>query len=89
MARWLRDQGIAVFLLKYRVVQTTPEHRARLFAEQSSAHVNPEVPPILPLELADARAALKYVRAHAGDLGVVPTRVGMIGASAGAVVTLS
>jgi acetyl esterase/lipase len=51
--------------------------------------VNAEIPAILPLAVADGRGALEYVRAHAVDFGVVPTRVGMLGASAGATLVLS
>src|SRR4051812_42075714 len=89
LARWLTDKGVTAFLLKYRVVQTTPEHRARLFASTTASHVNAEIPAILPLAAADGRAALEYVRAHAVEFGVVPTRVGMLGASAGATLVLS
>src|SRR5215467_5212218 len=89
MARWLRDQGITVFLLKYRVVQTTPEHRTRILGKDALAHIEREIPAILSLASADGRAALKYVRDHAADFGIVPTRVGMVGGSAGAMLTVS
>jgi acetyl esterase/lipase len=89
IARWLTARGVTAIVLKYRVVPTTPEHRARLFAGPPAAHVDPEIPPILPLEVADGRAALAYVRAHAAELGIVPTRVGMLGASAGSVLAVS
>jgi acetyl esterase/lipase len=47
------------------------------------------VPAILSLALADGRAALKYVHDHAAEFDIVPTRVGMIGASAGAILIVS
>lgn len=89
IARWLRDRGVTAFVLKYRVAQTTSEHRIRLFSERGTAHVDSEVPAIAPLALADARAALRYVRAHAAELGIVPTRVGVLGGSAGAVLAVA
>lgn len=89
IARWLNERGITAFVLKYRVIQTTPEHRARLFASTPVSHVNAEVPAILPLAVADGRAALEYVRAHGREFGVDPTRVGMFGASAGAALAIS
>lgn len=89
IAQWLTARGVTAIVLKYRVVPTTPEHRARLFSGPPQAHVDSEIPPILPLEVADGRAALAYVRAHAAELGIVPTRVGMLGGSAGAVLALS
>lgn len=89
IARWLNGRGVTAFVLKYRVVQTTPEHRARLFASAPQPHVNAEIPAILPLAVADGRAALEYVRMHAVEYGVVPTRVGMLGGSAGATLAAS
>jgi acetyl esterase/lipase len=89
LARWFNDRGVTAFLLKYRVLQTTPEHRARLFASSMTSHVDSEISAILPLAAADARSALDYVRAHAVEFGVVPTRVGMLGASAGATLLMS
>jgi acetyl esterase/lipase len=90
LARWLRDRGITAFLLKYRVLQTTPEHRTRFFSERNPVpHIDSELPEIIPLAVADGRAALNYVRAHAREVGIVPTRVGMIGASAGATLVTS
>jgi acetyl esterase/lipase len=38
---------------------------------------------IMPLAIADGRAAVTYVRAHASEFGVTPERVGIIGFSAG------
>src|SRR5262245_39852600 len=89
MAEWLRRLGITVFILKYRVIPTTAEHRAAMFAEGPNSHSARELPSILPLEMADGRAALNYVRAHAVEYGIAPTRIGMLGASAGAVLAFS
>ncbi|WP_420381799.1 alpha/beta hydrolase [Novosphingobium sp.] len=36
-----------------------------------------------PTQLTDAKRAIRWVRAHAGDYGVDPSRIGMIGFSAG------
>jgi len=36
-----------------------------------------------PTQLIDAKRAIRWVRAHAGDYGVNPSRIGMIGFSAG------
>jgi predicted esterase len=76
-------------VLKYRVLQTTPEHMRRLFAESPSAHLAEELASVFPLAMADARSALTYVRAHAAEFQIVPTRVGVIGFSSGAMLTLS
>jgi acetyl esterase/lipase len=87
-AEWLRARGITAFLLKYRVQQLTPEHIGRLFGESVEETQNESIP-VFPLALADARNALTYVRAHADEFGISPTRVGVIGGSAGAMLTIS
>jgi len=89
MAEWLRGLGITVFLLKYRVIPRTSEHRALLFTSQGRSDLEWELPSILPLDVSDGRAALRYVRSHASEFGIVPTRVGMLGASAGAMLAFS
>lgn len=76
VARWLQARGIAAFVLKYRI----PEKRQE------------GVPPmdmdaVSKTGIADAIQALKVVRASAEKWGLSPERVGMIGFSAGAMVT--
>ncbi|MCI0486470.1 MAG: alpha/beta hydrolase [Blastocatellia bacterium] len=44
---------------------------------------------IIPLAVADGFAAVSYVRKHATELGVSPTRIGLMGFSAGGTVTAS
>ena len=87
VGEWLRARGITAFVLKYRVLQTTPEHIGRLFGE--GVKENPrETASVFPLAVADARSALTYVRAHADEFGISRTRVGVIGFSAGAMIFL-
>ena len=89
VGNWFRNRGITAFVLKYRVLQTTPDHMnpKRLFGE-TVKQTNEETAPVFPLAVADARVALAYVRAHAADYEVLPNRVGMIGFSAGAMLAL-
>src|SRR5207244_5644927 len=47
------------------------------------------VAPIVKLALADRKAAIGYVRAHAREYGVNPERIGIIGFSAGGTVAAS
>ena len=90
VGQWLRDRGITAFVLKYRVLQTTPEHmEARRLFSESVKQTHEETAPVFPLALADARSALTYVRAHAEEFEISPTRVGVIGFSAGAMLTVS
>src|SRR5260221_2474438 len=74
VAEWLRARGITAFVLKYRVLQTTPEHMGRVVAE-SVKHIDEEMAPVFPLAMADARTALGYVRGHAIEFGILPTRL--------------
>lgn len=60
VAEWLNEQGIAAFVLKYRM---------------PNKHKN------VPLE--DAWQAIRYVREHASELHVNPSKVGIAGFSAG------
>ena len=61
-AKWLNSQGIAAFVLKYRL--------------------NPDGYKVPTIYL-DAARAIRTVRSHAGDWGLDPKRVGVIGSSAG------
>ncbi len=88
VGEWLRARGITAFVLKYRVLQTTPEHIGRLFGESAKEN-HGETASVFPLAVADARSALTYLRAHADEFGISRTRVGVIGFSAGAMLTIS
>jgi acetyl esterase/lipase len=61
VARWLNRQGIAAFVLKYRI---GPKYTTET-------------------SLLDGLRAVRLVRANAGKLGISPTRLGMLGFSAG------
>lgn len=41
------------------------------------------VPDCFPALICDAKSAVRYLRAHAGQLGIDPARIGVLGASAG------
>ena len=88
VGQWLRARGITAFVLKYRVLQTTPDHVGRILGESVKQN-HEETAPVFPLAVADARSALTYVRAHAEEFEISPTRVGVIGFSAGAMLTVS
>ena len=94
VAQWLADHGVAAFVLKYRLDRTPADDQGALKAmgERFGAAARSgadHAPPLhQPLAIDDAQAALKLVRARAGDWGVDPGRVGMIGFSAGAMTAL-
>lgn len=86
VAAELNQRGIAVFLLKYRVVPTPVDIPGLMgvFAEMRERSKEGEV--ILPnLEgKADTQAAVALVRARSNEWGIDPAKVGLLGFSSGA-----
>ena len=96
VARALADQGVAAFVLKYRLNPTPEDMDA--FAESMRAMFAGGPPrqtdPVkaaerLAPQIADARAAFALVRERADEWNVDPDRIGMVGFSAGAMLTLA
>lgn len=96
VARALADQGVAAFVLKYRL-QPTPESldgfkesMNRTFAPVAGTPgAAPRPPrPDLTNQLQDAEAAYRLILQRAKEWGVNPDRIGMIGFSAGAGLTM-
>ena len=97
VARALAAKGVAAFVLKYRLNPTPPEMPAfeQSMREMFSgvARTAPRMDPQqaiagIGLQIADARAAFALVRKRAAEWHVNPDRVGMVGFSAGAMLTL-
>lgn len=93
IGHWLADHGVAAFVLKYRLLPTSPDEAAFMneTLPKILASLNSKAPPPdikAPLATADAIAALKLVRANASRWSIDPSRVGMIGFSAGAMTTM-
>lgn len=97
VARALADQGVAAFVLKYRL-NPTPTDMAgfeRSMTEMFSATAQrPRPDPQtmmagLAPQIADARAAFALVRGRSAEWRIDPDRIGMVGFSAGAMLTLA
>jgi acetyl esterase/lipase len=100
VARALAAKGVAAFVLKYRLNQTPAslEDFARPPAPRPAPPTGAAAPPrtlgsdmasrIAPM-LADANAAFALVRANAAKWRIDPDRIGMIGFSAGAALTMT
>lgn len=97
VAKALAAKGVAAFVLKYRLHQTPSDMAA---FEQSMrdmfsgvARSAPPGPasamPGLSPQIADARAAFALVRRRATEWHVDPDRIGMVGFSAGAMLTMA
>jgi len=96
VAKALADKGVAAFVLKYRLNQTPADMAGfeRSMAEMFSATAKRPAPPRDPAaayapQIADARAAFALVRARAAAWHVDADRIGMLGFSAGAMLTMS
>jgi len=96
VARALADRGIAAFVLKYRLNQTPADLDgfARSIREMLSGPRpprdpgSPEAVAALATQLEDSRAAFNLVRSRADEWHVDPDRIGMVGFSAGAMLTM-
>ncbi len=98
VARALAQRGVAAFVLKYRLNQTPAEmaafekSMAEMFA--GAARPRPRMDPDqairgLAPQIADSRAAFALIRARAAEWRVNPARIGMVGFSAGAMLTMA
>lgn len=97
VAKALAARGVAAFVLKYRLLQTPAEMPAfeKSMAEMFSATARPRRPTPeqqiagLAPQIADARAAFALIRKRAAEWRVDPDRIGMVGFSAGAMLTMA
>jgi acetyl esterase/lipase len=99
IAKALNERGIAAFVLKYRL-QPTPEtlegltqSMDRMFASVGAGGAGDKTPPRPPQpelsnQLADAEAAYAMIFARAKEWNVDTNRIGMVGFSAGAGLTM-
>jgi acetyl esterase/lipase len=102
VAEWLRARGVAAFVLKYRLLDTGSEEEFRKSMQEllksileRMKNVDAGKRPVLSEEMrkmnalaaADGRQAVRVVRERAAEWGVQPDRVGIMGFSAGGLVT--
>ena len=96
VAKALNKKGIAAFVLKYRLNPTPADMEGFEASMKQMFSGSARRPPAssdpahaLAPQLADAAAAFKLVRSRAKEWGVDPAKIGMVGFSAGAMLTLS
>lgn len=98
VARALADRGVAAFVLKYRLNQTPADMAAfeRSMAAMVSSAGRPR--PLVEAEnpyrglapqVADSRAAFALIRSRAKEWRIDPAQIGMVGFSAGAMLTMA
>ncbi|MEZ2338872.1 GDSL-type esterase/lipase family protein [Mucilaginibacter sp. RCC_168] len=84
VAKWLNQHGVAAFVLKYRLTQSfTDDPMKELATNMAKKGFEQKISKIIPLCIADARQAITYVREHAVEYGLSPSRIGIMGFSAG------
>ena len=99
VAKALAAKGVAAFVLKYRLRQTPadlPDYEKSSAPGPSGTAARPPAPStpeamaasIAP-QLEDARAAFALIRRRAAEWHVDPNRIGMVGFSAGAMLTMT
>ena len=93
VAQWLNARGITAFVLKYRLSHDDPAHPennfSRLLAAGNFRKLDSINAVVVPLAMQDGLAAMKYLREHAAQYKVDPTKIGFMGFSAGGTVTMS
>lgn len=95
VARWLADQGVTAFVLKYRVEPTPTDDAAlgplladRFLPENWIGGTPAFLNGTVAMARTDTQAAIRLVRARAGEWHIDPKRVGLLGFSAGAITTI-
>jgi len=74
ICEWLASIGVTGILLKYRVPESGPHYNKECDCEKD---------PIKPLALQDAQRAVGLVRSNAKEWKIDPTKIGVMGFSAG------
>ncbi len=98
VGRALAKHGVAAFVLKYRLKQTPADlagferSMTEMFAslETRPPHPDPErMKDDIPAQLEDSCAAFALIRSRSSEWHIDPERIGMVGFSAGAALTMA
>ena len=90
VAKYLSSKGVAAFVLKYRLAksQTTDPTVEMMEKINNPKKMEEENVPIIPMAIQDALEAIKHVRNNASVYDIDPSKIGIMGFSAGGTVTL-
>jgi acetyl esterase/lipase len=102
VAEWLAARGVTCFVLKYRLVETaaaetefqqqmadlTNRLADRSNRDKAVPNVIAAISETVALAVADGRQAVKIVRQRAAEWNLAPDRIGLLGFSAGARLTM-
>lgn len=88
VAKWLAENGVAAFILKYRLIPTNGDALME-FKEKNAAGIRlKERDSFRPLALSDGVSAIDYLRNNSSSLGIDKNKIGIIGFSAGGSVAM-
>lgn len=89
VAKWLNEKGITAFVLKYRTEHCLTDNPMTEFMQKgpNTEKFNKDIEPVVAMGIEDGKTAVSYVREHAGEFGIQPDHIGIIGFSAGGTVT--
>ncbi|HZB15496.1 MAG TPA: prolyl oligopeptidase family serine peptidase [Chryseolinea sp.] len=88
VAKWLAKKGVTCFVLKYRLARSlTADPVKEVTDKWDKKEFTDDIAKVIPMGIADGRAAIAYVRKHADEFNVLPSRIGIMGFSAGGTVT--
>jgi predicted peptidase len=86
-AKWLAEKGVTCFVLKYRLARSLTTDPVKEVSEKWGKKEFDEAnEAVIPLAIADGRAAVAYVRKHSDEFNIQPNRIGIMGFSAGGTV---
>ncbi len=93
VAKRLNSKGVTAFVLKYRLAHDDPAHPennfSKLLATKNYKKLDSINNAVVPLALQDGLTAMKYVRQHANEYHIDSKKIGFMGFSAGATLTMS
>lgn len=91
VAKWLNQQGITAFILKYRLVKSlTNEPTIEMGQSISGTGTEKyDYKTVVPMAMQDGLKAVEYVRENAEKYKISKDRIGFMGFSAGGTVTMS
>jgi acetyl esterase/lipase len=90
VAEWLVKKGVTCFVLKYRLAHSlTTDPVLEMMIKWGKPEFVEENKIVIPMGIADGKAAIAYVRKHAGDYSLDTNRIGIMGFSAGGTVAAS
>jgi len=93
IAQQLKEKGVTVFILKYRLVHDDPAFPEnalmKIMARGDMKKLDSLYSRIIPLAMQDGLTAVKYVRDHANEYHLNTDKVGLMGFSSGGTVAMS